>query len=512
MTAWRRGPRPGIVVGVGSGATLELAQRLGEATSRPVLDCRLEELGECISDVRQPVAVVGIAQDLGRLRRWPIPDDVSSEAGLVTARSTESLTSLVERLIAPPPLTSSVTLVHPASPRARDAELASVEELAKSIESDRPALADALLEVDTFGRECCAHLPDGVLCGRDNASVPAGSDYLKLPNCLAGNGCFRGYLRAGVRVPASTVPAGLVFCHACHALAVGNNLYPIEVNVALGFLEGRALGVVGPVGTYEPSPSSERVFLQALADGQPLGACVRRLNEHADDYPGPARFGLLGDPGLSLVAGDRPAPTPAPEPSTALADDTLGRLISPASGTVDLIRRLEDLGRRVRRTRWRLADEDMSHYRERDRTHRACPRCGSSDAADVDFEPRSTQTAQAHHLRLTYCERCGCSHAQAGRRAGPGITCRASVDRGMLTLEIVPPEDAGALLVAFQGSDLEDLPPPLSRPVVRGRPVSFEIELGRRVLDDESVVIAALGSERVVVCYLDLGLTAARPE
>jgi DNA-directed RNA polymerase subunit M/transcription elongation factor TFIIS len=191
--------------------------------------------------------------------------------------------------------------------------------------------------------------------------------------CQRGAGCFRADLSPDEILPAAEVDAAVVFARSCSLVAVGAHAYSNRLSVALGFLDGTAVAVIGPVGVHIAQRYAEWEARRALAAGLPLGEVVHRVN--ASNYPiagDLARFGLLGDPGLVV-----------PVPARALPPEPV-----PDAATVDALTRLGVVLGRLDRLRWLdlpVPDEPLLAAHRRLREISACPYDPGSAAAVADL-------------------------------------------------------------------------------------------------------------------------------
>ncbi|MEW2577316.1 hypothetical protein [Streptomyces syringium] len=320
--------RPGVVLSAGSRAALAAGHLLAAATGRPHQYLEVWELPDALAAHRDTlVAVVGLAGDLSALGDWP--GGLAPRAGVLTARDAPALISLVYRTLTLQALgtTGRFKVTHPAESDAATANAVGFDELT-------PLTQDAFqrLVVRSHGRECCAHLPDGIICGRSDhrdGLLPLLDEDDRVPSCLRGGGCFRTDLDDEARLSAADINASLVFVQSCSAVALGNNAFPAEVNLGLGFLSGVSVAVVGPVGVHAAQGVSKVDFEAGVAQGLPLGEVVERLNVHAQRTTGElARFGLFGDPALTFATP--PAQNPAGRRAPARLADVAVTGLAPA--------------------------------------------------------------------------------------------------------------------------------------------------------------------------------------
>ncbi|GAA3737101.1 hypothetical protein [Micromonospora maritima] len=340
---------PGVVVSCGSRRSEVVGGLLAEATGRDRLHVAPEEMPAALARLGDSyVALVGLLTDLDAIGDWPA--SWHARVGVVTARDLPALVALVYRTLTVAAAAGPGVgrLVHPVMPGASRADVTSIDEI-----DALTTRGHGLLVLNSHGRECCVHLPDGVVCGRSDApsdaappdgAAPPG---VRTPSCLRGGGCFRPELSPSQRVPASSLRGTVVLAHACDAIAFGVNALPHRVSVTLGLLEGNAVAVLGAVGRHEPDPGTSERMLSGIARGLRPGDVLRELNAMAAGGTGElTRFGLLGDPSLALpatlvaaAAQDLTATAPAtsgggggqPDGSAAAADLlTLGEHVIPA--------------------------------------------------------------------------------------------------------------------------------------------------------------------------------------
>ncbi|MFC9931851.1 hypothetical protein [Streptomyces sp. NPDC127190] len=292
-------PRAGTVISVGEDAGA-VGRLLAVATGR---EHRVVEPGalaaELVPRAGELVAVVGLADDITASGDWPGAH--GPVVGVVTARDLAALTCLVYRSLTADAAAEDRVFVA-THPMLEDAELADTNEFEDVIALGRRR--PKLLVLKALGKECCAALPDGILCGRSDAidtPLPAVDPAYRHMPCMYGAGCHRADLAEDQRLPAAELHATVVFTHSCSSIAVGTNAYPHHVALGLGLLEGTAVAVVGALGVHIVQRGAQGDLESALAENLPLGRAVERLNERAHPINGWLnRFGLLGDPGLVL--------------------------------------------------------------------------------------------------------------------------------------------------------------------------------------------------------------------
>ncbi|MEU6243473.1 hypothetical protein [Streptomyces sp. NPDC047024] len=292
-------PRAGTVISVGDDAGAA-GRLLAAATAREHLVVDPGDLAHALSErAGELVAVVGLADDLTASGDWPGVH--GAVVGMVTARDLAALTCLVYRSLTADAAAEERVFVA-THPMLEDAELADTNEFEDVIALGRRR--PKLLVLKALGKECCAALPDGILCGRSDpidAPLPATDPAYRHMPCMHGAGCHRADLAEEQRLPAAELHATVVFTHSCSSIAVGTNAYPHHVALGLGLLEGTAVAVVGALGVHIVQRGAQGDLEDALAENLPLGRAVERLNERAYPINGWLnRFGLLGDPGLVL--------------------------------------------------------------------------------------------------------------------------------------------------------------------------------------------------------------------
>lgn len=326
---------PGWVVSFGADRSRAVGALLARASGRPHRHVPVEAVTGVVEECGSAlVALVAHLDDLDAAGDWLL--SAESRAGVVTARGTAALVTLVYRTLTAPAVATGepVTrrLIHPTMSGASAADVTGFDEM--------PALTDGraeLLLLRTHGRECCLHLPDGVICGRATAPgerpEPVGAG-LRAPSCMKGAGCYRTDIPQSSRIPAHDLTGDVVFTHSCSPIAVGVNAMPHDVNVALGLLDGTTVAVLGAVGRHMADPRASEVLLAAVRRGERLGDILRELNDlGAGEMGERSRFGLLGDPAF----------TPAPAATEPSGDAGPGSAAAPAPGGSDpVLRRLAD--------------------------------------------------------------------------------------------------------------------------------------------------------------------------
>ncbi|GAB3128525.1 hypothetical protein GCM10027160_54130 [Streptomyces calidiresistens] len=293
-TSW-----PGVVVSLGDPVAHAAAGMLASATSRPHHRVDPAGLYGVLDDFAAvPVALVATAADAARLGDWP--GIRHPRFGLVTSRTQESLSCLIYRTLtlSSRAAADDIALIHPRAVGADQADAVALDELRPLLQRPRKAL-----QVLTHGRECCLTLVDGLVCGRGTAAPPVGADLAartRMPSCLRGEGCWRQELEDEDRIAASSMDVQLAFLQSCDSISVGNNAHPLSVGVALGFLEGTTVAVVGIVGFHIAQRPLFDELAGAIHGGARLGEAVEGLNAACEANREFTRFGLLGDPSLPV--------------------------------------------------------------------------------------------------------------------------------------------------------------------------------------------------------------------
>ncbi|ESQ03076.1 hypothetical protein EES44_06880 [Streptomyces sp. ADI96-15] len=292
-------PRAGTVISVGDDAGAA-GRLLAAATGREHLAVDSAALAHALhARAGELVAVVGLAEDITASGDWPGVH--GAVVGVLTARDPAALSCLVYRSLTADAAAEERVFVA-THPMLEDAELADTNEFEDVIALGRRR--PKLLVLKALGKECCAALPDGILCGRSDpidAPVPATDPAHRHMPCMHGADCHRADLAEEQRLPAAELHATVVFTHSCSSIAVGTNAYPHHLALGLGLLEGTAVAVVGALGVHIVQRGAQGDLEDALAENLPLGRAVERLNERAHPINGwLSRFGLLGDPGLVL--------------------------------------------------------------------------------------------------------------------------------------------------------------------------------------------------------------------
>ncbi|TDD20289.1 hypothetical protein [Nonomuraea diastatica] len=477
-------PRPGVVVSCGDGAVAAIAGLLARATDRSHEHVAPSEVpGLLAHRTGELVALVGLPDDIEAIGDWP--GQWAPALGVVTARGLPALAALVYRSLILPDLPTAPDrrLVHPSMPGSQDADVISYGE--KDLLTERPS---RVLALRSHGRECCVHLPDGIICGRSDSldTYHEAQPGRRLPSCMLGTGCFRLDLDPEDRIPARSLTASVVYVHACDPVAPGVNAMPHSVNVALGFLDGTAVAVVGAVGRQRADPDAEKVLVDALNAGLRLGEAVTLLNEHGQGAGGEMSVtGLLGDPAIivpdaavsdvvhqdagrampAAIAVDpahidearyltgsvlRPldvlrwADVPADRAELARIDDAALLVAQaclqaghPAAGQVptllkeladDLVsvqhRMLDGLAGNAYGTWWQFGGPARTVYRQDSAHAERCPHCGRPSGRRVVYRHH---VKEALELRLGLCRRCGPWQWRIGREEA--VRHRTAIDR-----------------------------------------------------------------------------------
>lgn len=260
-----------------------VAEILATATRRPVARSWRE------LDASRPVAHLGPFREFTADTLIAVP---SGHYGVITAYTAADLTALVARMLLFPTAISGSPepwLVDAVSERGREAaDTATVT--TGFVDHHRDLLA-----IIGHGRECSIHLPDGVVCARDNVSgVPARLLPGNPPTCSETDLCYlRGHPREK-RVAASDLAASIVVLESCQSFALGTARFSGPTRLPLSFVHGNALAVVGHPGLSDEVSVAETLGT-ALQRGDSLGMAVLSANSVVD--PTFTRgLMLLGDP------------------------------------------------------------------------------------------------------------------------------------------------------------------------------------------------------------------------
>ncbi|PCG84222.1 hypothetical protein CIB93_20625 [Streptomyces sp. WZ.A104] len=345
---------PGRVVAA-LGAEASAPARLYASATGSVL---LEDTGldGIVREARRPgpaLVVVGTAAAMrvGALARLvAAAREAGRPLGLLTGRDPAGLSfSVAKALLAPRASLGGLDRFDAPSHHADENITAPPPTLVRELV--RPALVKLLR---THGEGGHAKLPGAVVCGvLDDAEFPEHPDL----------GCGREprrCKRAGGRlvVGADEIASPVVAFVCCNGFNVAGELYPSNVSVALGLVDGWAGAVIAPIRPLIAPDAVVEPLRDGLAHGEPLGALTARLNQVCAELGQPDAFVLHGDPHLTVTGepGTVPLPTdsgpvPAPDRITvtggpaatpAAADDDLA---AAEDWLVRLLRRLERAGR-----------------------------------------------------------------------------------------------------------------------------------------------------------------------
>jgi hypothetical protein len=467
--------RPGVVISCGGPGSRALGRLLATATARRHVHTAPSSVPDAVAALGGGyAAIVGLPEDLDAAGDWP--GGTAVRAGVVTARGTAYLSALIYRCLTAGTLerAAPLRLTHPAMPGGATADVVSIEDIGL-LQDGRPRL----LALRSHGRECCIHLPDGIICGRSGPPpsapepVPA---VPRVPSCSHGEGCFRHDLTEAQRVPAAELAATVVFAHSCNSVAIGVNAFPHHVSVSLAFLEGTAAAVIGTLGQHEGDPRAEHLVAQMLESGERLGDIVSALNALGRDRSGEySRFVLLGDPAMKLASRhrdralgsvrwiERPVRTLPPDSVTelrhlaevvlpglelacwldcGLAEAQLGALRTEVraawqacvDGKAAALRSFPDsvreltarahavqfeavaaFARTMYRTWWRFGGMTLDGFRQLSSEAHPCPHCGLKSARSLRFEH---MLRPALRVTVRLCRRCGPTSWHAGPTSG----------------------------------------------------------------------------------------------
>ncbi|MFI6919981.1 hypothetical protein ACIBIZ_08505 [Nonomuraea spiralis] len=510
---------PGVVVSLGDPMAHAAAGLLASATSRPHHRTDPAGLDDVLDDhAAVPVALVATAADAARLGDWP--GNRHPRFGLVTSRTQESLSCLIYRTLtlSSRAAADDIALIHPTAAGAEQADAVALDELRPLLQ--RPGRA---LQVLTHGRECCLMLVDGLVCGRGTDAPPVGADLAartRMPSCLRGEGCWRQELGDEDRIAASSIDVQLAFLQSCDSISVGNNAHPLSVGVALGFMEGTTVAVIGTVGFHIAQRPLFDDLAGAVRGGARLGEAVGELNAAGESNREFTRFGLLGDPSLpfdlSASRSDQQRHPAVPEAEPAdeelsrqhvivsrlrsllslhlpLDEGRLGEvertirrgLLARGSRQLGMLREVRqtiddlqaaavhELLREIHGTWWGFFGTSARAFRQVSSTPVICPACRRESAVRVEL---------AHRLPVdltiftVHCQRCG--DLSSSTSASPDY--EVSADHVVYAPRLRDSEFACTLLserdrpihgqagFAFVAGGLGDLPQGRSRPVSVG--------------------------------------------
>ncbi|MEQ4718029.1 hypothetical protein [Nonomuraea sp. B19D2] len=510
---------PGVVVSLGDPVAHAAAGLLASATSRPHHRVDPADLYGVLDDFAAvPVALVATAADAARLGDWP--GIRHPRFGLVTSRTQESLSCLIYRTLtlSSRAAADDIALIHPTAVGADQADAVALDELRPLLQ--RPGRA---LQVLTHGHECCLLLVDGLVCGRGTAAPPVGADLAartRMPSCLRGEGCLRQELGDEDRIAASSIDVQLAFLQSCDSISVGNNAHPLSVGVALGFMEGTTVAVVGTVGFHIAQRPLFDDLAGAIHGGARLGEAVETLNAVGGANREFTQFGLLGDPSLPVgLPASRSAQRrystvreadPADE-ELSTQQVILGRLRSLLSLHLPIDeRRLGEVERAIRRgllargsrqldtlrevrqnideiqaatvhellreihgTWWGILGTNARAFRQVSSTPAICPACRRESAVRVELTHRLPVDLT---IFAVHCRRCGdlsssTSASPDYEMAADHVVYAPRLRDSELTCTLISERDRpihGQAGFAFVAGGIGDLPQGRSRPVSVG--------------------------------------------
>lgn len=287
----------------------------------------IRRIRETIAEVRHPVVVVAVSQDMtdalvvglladldGALRSR-LPWHAVPHWTLLTARDLPSLTWVAAKACSPTGPQSSRTFAHllPGTERCTSRRLETDGGASANITTtvargdEVPALLlghSDVVAIQTHGSDACARGGDGtVLCGLHQAG--AGSRR-ELPGALA---CGHGWAcpRGRTPVPLSRIGAEVLMVASCNGLRLADSNTQPAFNLGLSFLDGAGRAYVASASSAIVTDAMPVAFLAALASERDLAESVAIVNAFMTcaglEQPTYAAVGLPGHRISGVVAG-----------------------------------------------------------------------------------------------------------------------------------------------------------------------------------------------------------------
>jgi hypothetical protein len=259
--------------------------------------------------------------------------------GVLTARSFEALTIVIAKTILHRYASKGRCLTVLDQPQLRfatgphrvaDWSDLEAQQFGQLVEDDL-----GVLSLATHGDNIDANLGSGVLCGRGKAAAAERSEDPSDPCLASADFCRRDPDGSRTRVSIDELRCGILYSEACSGANVSDGIFPSDLALALGALDGWISAYVASAKVARSTEIGGLAFTALMRSGATLGEaahhCQAMQVSMTGDVPG---YVVFGDPDLRLAgAGDEFVrhvvdwPADAELPATA-------RLECPAPATV----------------------------------------------------------------------------------------------------------------------------------------------------------------------------------
>ena len=232
--------------------------------------------------------------------------------GILTARTLPSLTRLLLKATLYPQVDfgSDLAVVDiPLSSPPQDAmrvlawEALTPEELQRLTRDPVGVLA-----LTSHGDNIDADLNRSVLCGKVSRlparSTPTGA---RTHTCLTDDFCRRNARQANLLMPIDRLQCQVLFNEACSGISVSHGIFPDELSLALGALEGWAGAYIASLKIVRTTKLAPLLLPVLLRSGYTLGEATRWLGAFHETLTGDVpSYLLLGDPAARLQPRSNP--------------------------------------------------------------------------------------------------------------------------------------------------------------------------------------------------------------
>lgn len=225
--------------------------------------------------------------------------------GVITARSLEGLTLAIAKalLYRETPRQGSLTVLDQPDLRwdgERD-RVKAWEDIDAAAARGLSVEAVDVIALGVHGDNIDANLNAAVLCGKVASATKASGSKLAGHTCLSDDLCRRDSSRALVRLPIDQLRCKVVFMESCSGASISDGIFPQELSLALGALEGPPAAYVASTKLVRSTGTGGLAFTALMEAGCSLGEATRLFGAFHRSATGDSpSYLLFGDPELRL--------------------------------------------------------------------------------------------------------------------------------------------------------------------------------------------------------------------
>lgn len=244
-----------------------------------------------------------------RLSRSSSP---SPALGVLTARELPSLTRLLLKAALYPQVDLGKDLAvvdHPLSSPADDAtRVMAWEELTPEELQRLTREPVGVLALTSHGDNIDADLNRSVLCGKVSRlparAAPTGA---RTHTCMTDDLCRRNARQTNLLMPIDRLQCQVLFNEACSGISLSHGIFPDDLSLALGALEGWAGAYIASLKIVRTTKLAPLLLPVLLRSGYTLGEATRWLSAFHEAVTGDVpSYLLLGDPAARLQPRSTP--------------------------------------------------------------------------------------------------------------------------------------------------------------------------------------------------------------